>query len=83
MRAFIKEELEALAKETRPFIGRLEGKTILINGAAGFLGNYFVGLLQHLNRTRFKKPTHIIALDNFITGVKESPFFDLDRKSVV
>ena len=49
---------------------------MLITGAGGFLGNYFVGVLQHLNREQFKKPVTIIALDNFITGVKNSPFFD-------
>ncbi len=77
MRTFIKQELSALAKEMKPIAHHLEGKTVLINGAAGFLGNYFVGVLQHLNRTQFKKPVHIIALDNFITGVADSPFFDL------
>lgn len=79
MRTFIDQELSALEKEMEPLSDRLEGKTVLINGAAGFLGNYFVGILQYLNRIRFKKnPIHIIALDNFITGVKDSPFFDLD-----
>lgn len=78
MRTFIDKELSALAKNLEPVTHHLEGKTILINGAGGFLGNYFVGVLQHLNRERFKEPVHIIALDNFITGVKDSPFFDLE-----
>ena len=77
MRTFIDQELSALAKNLEPIAGKLEGKTVLINGAAGFLGNYFVGVLQHLNRTTFHtNPIHIIGLDNFITGVKDSPFFD-------
>ncbi len=78
MRTLINQELSALVQEMEPIVDRLEGKTILINGAGGFLGNYFIGVLQHLNKTRFKKPAHIIALDNFITGVKISPFFTLE-----
>lgn len=78
MRTLITEELTELAKRLEEVADKMEGKTFLINGAAGFLGNYFVGVLQYLNRTRFKKPAHIIALDNFIVGVKNSPFFDLE-----
>lgn len=77
MRTLITEELSELTKELGKVADQMEGKTFLINGAAGFLGNYFVGVLQHLNRTRFKKPARIIGLDNFIVGVKNSPFFDL------
>src|SRR6185436_5182997 len=83
MQKLIRTELADLARKLGPHADKLKGKTILINGAGGFLGNYFVGLLQYLNRTRFrKKPVHIIALDNFITGAKESPFFDLDDKNL-
>ncbi len=78
MRTLIEKELSELAEKLGPVADRLEGKTVLITGAGGFLGNYFVGVLQHLNRTRFTTPVHIIALDNFITGVKDSPFFDLN-----
>jgi UDP-glucuronate decarboxylase len=79
MEQFIEGELKDLAKKVGPLAGRLTGKTVLINGAGGFLGNYFVGFLQHLNKTKCKKkPIKIIALDNFITGVKNSPFFDLE-----
>jgi len=77
MRTLIKQELTDLAKKLDPVLHLLEGKTVLITGAGGFLGNYFVGVLQHLNHERFATPVHIIALDNFITGVKDSPFFDL------
>lgn len=79
MRTFIEQELSALARELEPVVNQLEGKTVLINGAGGFLGGYFVGLLQFLNRTAFtKNPVHIIGLDNLITGAKESHFFDLE-----
>lgn len=78
MRTFINQELAELARKLGPLVNEFEGKTVLINGAGGFLGNYFVGLFQYLNREKFKKPVRVIALDNFITGVKNSPFFDLE-----
>lgn len=78
MRTFIDRELSDLARKLGPVAHDLEGRTVLVTGAGGFLGNYFVGVLQHLNRRHFDKPVRIIALDNFITGVSKSPFFDLD-----
>ena len=80
MRNFIETELAGLAEKLGPVADKLEGTTVLINGAGGFVGNYLVGILQHLNKTRFKKKVKIIALDNFITGLKHSPFFDLKDK---
>lgn len=50
----------------------LEGKTVLISGGAGFLGNYFVGTLLGLNKKILKTPCTVIVMDNFITGSKET-----------
>lgn len=75
---FIEQELAELTRKLGSVADMLEGKTVLMNGGGGFLGNYFLGVMQYLNRTKFKTPVQIIALDNFITGAKESPFFDLD-----
>lgn len=71
-----------MAKKLGKNADRFEGKTVLINGAGGFLGNHIVGLLQHLNRTRFKKPVHIIALDNFLVGIKDSLFIDHNDRNL-
>ncbi len=49
----------------------LEGKTILIAGAAGFLPSYLVHTLVYANRYLFKHPSKIICLDNFSTGTPE------------
>ena len=76
MRAFIDAQFAEMTEKLGKDAKRFEGKTVLLNGAGGFLGNHIVALLQHLNRTQFKKPVHIIALDNFLTGVKDSLFVD-------
>ncbi|MEK7509224.1 MAG: NAD-dependent epimerase/dehydratase family protein [Patescibacteria group bacterium] len=82
MPAFIEAQFSEVARKLGDVADRLEGTTILINGAGGFLGNHIVGLMQYLNRTRFTKPVHTIALDNFITGVKGSPLFTMDDSNL-
>ena len=48
---------------------KFENSIILITGAAGFLGYYFVNFFTHFSEElKIKK---IIALDNFLTGSKE------------
>lgn len=76
MKKIIEREIEETSKKLGEVAGKLEGKTVLITGAAGFLGSYFVALLQYLNRKKFKNPVHIVALDNYITGVRDNIFID-------
>ena len=47
---------------------KLEGKTILMSGARGFLGRYFMEIFKKMNQNYFEKPVKIIALDNLITA---------------
>ena len=59
-------------KEIEKFLGadninNLSGKTILLCGAGGFLGRYFVELVAHLNSSKDRSPITLIAVDNFIT----------------
>jgi UDP-glucuronate decarboxylase len=78
MPEFIESQFAEMAQKLGKDAQRFEGKTLLINGAGGFLGNHIVGLIQYLNRTQFKKPMQIIALDNFLTGINNSLFVDYD-----
>lgn len=60
----IKEIYDSLGQN----IERLSGKTVLITGAAGFLGRYFMSLLTYVNEINPSNPITIIALDNYITS---------------
>jgi UDP-glucuronate decarboxylase len=60
----IAEIVSGLKAEAESF----EGKTVLITGGAGFLGQYFAAALAHMNDTVLKKPCKIVAFDNFITS---------------
>jgi len=53
-----------------PLAKRFSGKTLLITGGAGFIGNYFLLVMDHLNRNVLDRPCRIISLDNFITKGK-------------
>jgi UDP-glucuronate decarboxylase len=45
-----------------------EGKTILITGANGFLGQYFLEAFVYLNQSFLKSPCDIVAADSHITN---------------
>jgi UDP-glucuronate decarboxylase len=49
---------------------RFSGKTILLTGAAGFLGGHFIHYFLALNDSgALAKPCRLIAWDNFIRGI--------------
>lgn len=48
----------------------LEGKSVLITGASGFLASYIVQTLLYLNDVHFKKKTKILALVRNIDNAK-------------
>jgi len=66
----VEEDIATIAKGIAENSSALSGKTLLITGGAGFLGNYFIGVLNFLNKNVLDKPCKIISVDNFITGVK-------------
>ncbi|MBT3720051.1 NAD-dependent epimerase/dehydratase family protein [archaeon] len=70
MNKIIKEDIETIAKDIMPDAEKFSGKTILITGGAGFLGQYFISVFDYLNKNTFKTPCKIISADNFITGIK-------------
>lgn len=65
----VQEDLEAIAKERLNW-NKLEGKTILISGANGFLPAYMVETILFLNESQFKKKTKVIALVRNIEKAK-------------
>ncbi|MBU9889727.1 MAG: NAD-dependent epimerase/dehydratase family protein [Candidatus Omnitrophica bacterium] len=67
----IQEDIAQLAKRLQDQTEDFEGKTFLLTGAGGFLGNYMVLLFRYLNRHVLKRKLSAILLDNFITGYEQ------------
>lgn len=68
----IAREIESIAASIGSETRRLEGKTLLIAGGAGFLGRWMVAVLQCLNAGVLRKPCRALVLDNYITGSRKN-----------
>jgi UDP-glucuronate decarboxylase len=67
MEYVVKEDIEEIAANGAEFLEKLLGKEVLITGAAGFLGRYFMAVFNHLNSKNPDNPITVVALDNYIT----------------
>jgi len=52
-------------------IKKLSGKTVLLTGGRGFLGQYFTEVFIQLNKILVNEPIKLLILDNLITVGKE------------
>lgn len=69
--SIVKDDVNFIIKSLKNDVKAFEGKTVLITGSSGFLGNYFIAVFNELNHNVLKKPCKVIAVDNYITGSKE------------
>lgn len=66
--SIVANDIQIIASAIWPLARKLDGKTVLISGGAGFIGSYMIATLQYLNAKKFKNPCKVISLDNYITG---------------
>ena len=71
----VADDIKSILNDIGPFAAVLEGKHILVSGGRGFLGTYFVRVLNELNKS-FEKPLRIIVVDNLITSKDKEKFDD-------
>lgn len=62
-----REVVDSLGRHLDP----LAGSTVLLTGAAGFLGGFFLDVLDAFNERNPGRPARVIALDNFHVGPPE------------
>jgi UDP-glucuronate decarboxylase len=67
MNYFLDEDITLIIKELDTTLNKMNGKSILITGAGGFLGRYFVAVLKEYNK-QIANPISIVALDNHVTS---------------
>lgn len=65
MTSLPEQDLAEIARNLGEDCGRFAGRTVLVCGGTGFLGQYFVGFFDWLNRHSLAEdPVRIVALDN-------------------
>jgi nucleoside-diphosphate-sugar epimerase len=57
----VKEDIERIISLKLPW-GLLDGKTVLVSGASGFLASYMIGVLAFLNNLKRRNGIRILAL---------------------
>ncbi|MGE5546330.1 MAG: NAD-dependent epimerase/dehydratase family protein [Solirubrobacterales bacterium] len=69
---------EVIRQDARSVVGRLgalieplAGSSVVVTGAAGFLGAFFLDVLDAFNDAHPGRPARIVALDNFLVGLPE------------
>jgi UDP-glucuronate decarboxylase len=62
------EDIVEILDRSRSTLNKLSGKTVMVTGAGGFLGRYFIALFQTFNSIPDISPIYIIALDNYVTS---------------
>ena len=68
--AFNEEDAKEIVKNSKKEIYEFEGKTLLITGGLGFLGQMFIRVAKILNESLFTSPCKVILIDNLITSSK-------------
>ena len=68
----IEQDMEKLSRSLKKHWDNFENRKFVITGAGGFLGKYFVLLLEYLNNHVLKHPTTVYCIDNFITGFNDT-----------
>ena len=69
MKLLFESDIDEIYENLGPTLNKILGKTILITGAAGFLGRYFMSLFNLVNEKHPDRPVTIVALDT-IDGVR-------------
>jgi nucleoside-diphosphate-sugar epimerase len=67
--ALIAGDLEEILRRASVAMRRLEGKTVVVAGGAGFLPSYLVDSLAYANDRLLDSPCRVISIDNMATGV--------------
>lgn len=66
---FLESDLMEIFERSEKSLIKLSGRSVLVTGAAGFLGRYFIATFQKYNKNN-SNPIKIVAIDSHITSRK-------------
>ncbi|SDK54226.1 NAD dependent epimerase/dehydratase family protein [Natronincola ferrireducens] len=69
--SIISEDIQIIYNDLKDSLTEIEGSTWLISGGGGFLGSYFLDLLNYCNEKVFHNPCKVICIENFLSGTPE------------
>jgi dTDP-glucose 4,6-dehydratase/UDP-glucuronate decarboxylase len=64
----IREDARGVVARLDRMLDPLAGSTLVITGAAGFLGGFFLDVFDAFNEAHPDRPVRVIALDSFLVG---------------
>lgn len=67
----IREDSQRVVDNLGPVLEPLAGSRVLVTGAAGFLGSFFLDVLDAFNQRHAENPALVTALDTFMVGPPE------------
>lgn len=67
MTSFLENDLKNIYSRVKNEVLQLEGKTVVLAGAKGFLGRYFIEISKLINKN-LNQPLNLIGIDNFISS---------------
>jgi UDP-glucuronate decarboxylase len=70
MKMVLESDIKEIYSSAEPLLETLKGKNLLITGAAGFLGRYFMSTFNHFNDLHPGNEINVVALDNYVTSSK-------------
>ena len=71
----IQNDIEIIVNDIKEFSNKMENKKFLVVGGRGFIGTYFVKVLDKLNQY-LKMPMTITVIDNLITAKDKNAYQD-------
>lgn len=82
MNSRVTEDIKEIIHDIGPAVFDMEGKKVLISGACGFLGSWFIAVIDYMNQHVFDEPCYVRAIDSFIAADKNNALTQIDSPHI-
>jgi UDP-glucuronate decarboxylase len=71
MQTYLEEDIKQIVEGLEGIAVKLSDSTVLLTGASGFLGKYFMAVLSGIRKKYPESKLRVIAIDNYTTSKRE------------